>query len=463
MEIKRGVLVLADISGYTHFTRMHFTSLLHAEEIVSELLEAIIAAAEFPLQISQLEGDAVLLFAEVAEDREAEAALDVAGQVRQLFMAFNARERALIACDAGCVCDACNQIGQLKLKAVLHLGQFTVKRIGEIEALAGADVDLVRRLIKSQVPMPEFALMTQRFYELSGGLENRPPDKQTELTVAEETIRVMIYFAESLARDIPQAAGSGPAFSGRLNQHAFARMFHLKPRAHFDHLPDGKMNLVRYLFEGTLSGISLLRKGLRRVYAPKNRQMQIQPVALVIVEISVDPPAANRQAGASQTEQIISELLKVVINSLHIPLTLNKLEGDAAFLYAIADNGDITVARNVAWQVQEFFKVFIAKTDALTSSKTREAMSALRFRVLLHYGQAAFKKVGQFEEIAGEDVILIHRLLKNSIPAHQYILMTERFYQLSGGLNGTASQAHTETAEGLGEVPVRVFALARNN
>src|SRR5687768_7096957 len=121
-EMKRGVLVLADISGYTHFTRMHHTSLLHAEEIISELLEAVIHAAEFPLQVSQLEGDAVLLFAEVPEGREAEASRDVSRQVQHFFTAFNLRERALIACDAGCVCDACNQIGQLRLKAVLHFG-----------------------------------------------------------------------------------------------------------------------------------------------------------------------------------------------------------------------------------------------------------------------------------------------------------------------------------------------------
>src|SRR5689334_6293166 len=74
METKSGALVLADISGYTRFTRMHLTSLLHAEEIISELLEAVIQAAEFPLQVSQLEGDAVLLFAEVGPGREAEAA-----------------------------------------------------------------------------------------------------------------------------------------------------------------------------------------------------------------------------------------------------------------------------------------------------------------------------------------------------------------------------------------------------
>jgi hypothetical protein len=452
MEIKRGILVLADISGYTRFTRMHFTSLLHAEEIISELLEAVIAAAEFPLQVSQLEGDAVLLFAETKDGQEAKAASDVARQIRQLFTAFNARERALIACDAGCVCDACNQIGQLKLKAVLHFGQFSLERILSIEALAGADLGLVRTLIKAPVLAPEFILMTPRFYELAGKLGNRPPDRQIEIKVLEETIPVVIYFPGVLAMDLSIPPGSGPMLSGRLNQHAFARMFHLKQRAHFSHLAGGGMNLVRYLLEGMLSGINLLRKGLRNFRRQENRPMEIRPVALILMEVSADPSALNRQGpSAHQTEQIITEILRNVLDSLHIPLTLNKLEGNAAFLYAVADNGNVTVARNVAWQAIEFFKVFRAS----------EAIRALRFRVLLHFGQAAFKNVRQFEEIAGEDVILIHRLLKNSISFQEYVLMTERFHRLSGGLDARTGEMRLETAEGLGQVAVRVFPFAR--
>jgi len=37
------------------------------------------------------------------------------------------------------------------------------------------------------------------------------------------------------------------------------------------------------------------------------------------------------------------------------------------------------------------------------------------------------KKIRQFEELAGEPVILIHRLLKNTIQAKEYILLTQAF------------------------------------
>ena len=68
MEIKRVVLVLADISGYTRFMRVHTMSLLHAEAIITDLLEAVIDQAEHPLTLSKLEGDAVFLYATLDGD-----------------------------------------------------------------------------------------------------------------------------------------------------------------------------------------------------------------------------------------------------------------------------------------------------------------------------------------------------------------------------------------------------------
>jgi class 3 adenylate cyclase len=455
MEIKSGALVLADISGYTRFTRMHLTSLLHAEEIISELLEAMIQAAEFPLQVSQLEGDAVLLFAEVAPGREAEAAQDVARQVKQLFTAFIARERALIACDAGCMCDACNNIGQLKLKAVLHFGEFTINRIQAVEELTGADIKLLRALIKAPVASSEYVLMTQRFYDLSGGLENRAPDEQVEIASA-DSARALIYFPQLAGPNMATPPGAAPAFSARLNQHAFARMFGRKPRARFNYLAKGRMNLIGYLLEGILSGLNLLGRAIRRLLRGEKTGMSIKRVALVLIEITGDSRTGP------QLEQIKTELLKAVIDATHPPLALNKLEGDGAFLYALANSDEVGVARTVARQVEELFKKFRAKARALAedsrhSVEARQAVSGLRFKALLHCGEAAFKNIRQFEEIAGEDVILIHRLLKNSLPTQNYVLMTERFYERSGGLENKEAETRVETAEGFGEVPVRVF------
>ena len=84
MEIKQAVVVLADISGYPKFVTLHTMSLLHAEKIITELLEAVIDATSEPLQVNKLEGDAILFYAEAGQSAS-ETAHDVLDQC----LAFN--------------------------------------------------------------------------------------------------------------------------------------------------------------------------------------------------------------------------------------------------------------------------------------------------------------------------------------------------------------------------------------
>jgi hypothetical protein len=48
LEVSPVFLVLADISGYTRFVTLHGAAVLHAEEIVTQLMEALLDAAGPP-------------------------------------------------------------------------------------------------------------------------------------------------------------------------------------------------------------------------------------------------------------------------------------------------------------------------------------------------------------------------------------------------------------------------------
>lgn len=439
-ETKRGTLVLTDISGYTRFTRMHFTSLLHAEEIISELLEAVIHATEFPLQVGQLEGDAVLLFAEVGEGQDVHAAHEALAQMDRLFAAFYARERALIACDAGCVCDACTEIGQLRLKAVLHFGSFRLEQMGGLQSLGGEDVKLLRTLIKSSVPEQEYLLLTEEFYALSGKLDGRDPDR----LIPNLRGQSHIYFPRITAPEAVSVPGAGPAFSGRINRHAFARMFGKVPRATFHNLERGPMNLLVYLLEGTQSGINLIVRELRS-RLQRDNHIKLQNAALALVEVSANAPVAD---------ETISQMLKAVIAAAAPELILNKLEGDAAFFFTRSQGDAPLIARDTARRVAALRHVFEMERASRGASA-----DGLRLKIILHFGQVAFKRIGAFEELAGTDVILLHRLLKSDLPGRVGALMTERFYLLSGGLEGVTALARSDYADGLGNAPVRVCDL----
>lgn len=180
MSLKQLVLVIVDISGYTQFIRSQKMSAIHAEEIVFELIEAVIDHAAYPLTLNKLEGDAAFLYAEVNPDNQVEVARDVARQSWDFFKVFYERARTLSAERADCDCDACQRIFDLRLKSILHFGEVVFKKIRQFEELAGEDVILVHKLLKNSIPANEYILMTEPFHQLAGDFNDLPSETRLE-------------------------------------------------------------------------------------------------------------------------------------------------------------------------------------------------------------------------------------------------------------------------------------------
>jgi hypothetical protein len=179
MRLTRALLVIADISGYTRFITQREVSLTHAEQIITELLETVIDGAEFPLKLNKLEGDAALLFAETGDD-PARAAADVLRQVQAAFALFDTKLAAISAQRRHCSCEACGNIGNLRLKAFLHEGEIAIKRVRQFEELAGENVILIHRLLKNSVSRREYLLLTRRFADLLGAAQPAGEDHRED-------------------------------------------------------------------------------------------------------------------------------------------------------------------------------------------------------------------------------------------------------------------------------------------
>ncbi len=162
MALLPTVMVLVDISGYTRFITYRTISLIHAEQIITELLESVLDQAEFPLQLNKLEGDAAFLFAVVPPEAARTAVLrDVLAQVEAFFAVF-ARRREQLGHDVErCRCDACQGVLDLRLKAFIHPGEVLFKQVHGLEELAGEDVILLHRLLKNRVGLDEYILMSK--------------------------------------------------------------------------------------------------------------------------------------------------------------------------------------------------------------------------------------------------------------------------------------------------------------
>jgi hypothetical protein len=142
---ERGFLVLADISGFTQFVAG--TELEHGPPIIADLLEVVIARLAPPLEVQEVEGDAVFAFGLDGAIVPATTLLDV---MDDAFVAFRARRRVLAA-DESCSCQACRSVGNLDLKIITHHGAFLRQTVAGRPQLGGAEVILVHRLLKNRV------------------------------------------------------------------------------------------------------------------------------------------------------------------------------------------------------------------------------------------------------------------------------------------------------------------------
>ncbi len=159
MHISFAYLVVVDISGYTRFITERTLTLTHAEQIITDLINAVLDQSYHPMILNKLEGDAALMYRELERD-DVDGARDVLGQVRSFFPAFNARAAELCATRKNCSCDACSNILALTLKAFVHVGEIAIKQIRQFDELAGEPVILLHRLMKNKVESREYVLLT---------------------------------------------------------------------------------------------------------------------------------------------------------------------------------------------------------------------------------------------------------------------------------------------------------------
>jgi hypothetical protein len=151
-------LILPDISGYTRFVNLSRFSFAHAQHVISELLDAIIAASSPFLRPAKLEGDAVFLCGQASADGLSEKTLSRVIELQ--FDAFYAR-RARLESNNSCPCTACRHLAELELKVVAHRGPVLLYRLHGFEELGGLPVIVAHRLLKNSLPLRRYVLMTE--------------------------------------------------------------------------------------------------------------------------------------------------------------------------------------------------------------------------------------------------------------------------------------------------------------
>ncbi len=164
----KGLLFIPDISGFTKFVNQ--TAIEHSKHIIEELLDTIINANRLGLQVSEIEGDAILFY----KFGEAPPLKELRDQVEAMFIAFH-RHLKNYETRRICNCGACCTAVNLTLKFISHAGEFTGYQVKDFYKLLGKDVILAHQLLKNDIPEHEYWLATDSLFspvKVNGDLIN---------------------------------------------------------------------------------------------------------------------------------------------------------------------------------------------------------------------------------------------------------------------------------------------------
>jgi hypothetical protein len=158
-------------------------------------------------------------------------------------------------------------------------------------------------------------------------------------------------------------------------------------------------------------------------------------------------------------QDIIADLMDTVVKGLRPPFRLAKFEGDAAFVYAATAKIDGSMLQDIIESAYFTFRRRLRdiKRASVCECKACAAMGDLDFKFVAHHGEMVKQKMGGREELAGRDVIVVHRLLKNTVSeklgGRAYALYSDACVQ-TVGIDPAAHglMEHHETIDIIGDV-----------
>ena len=165
---------------------------------------------------------------------------------------------------------------------------------------------------------------------------------------------------------------------------------------------------------------------------------------------------------------IVSELLEVIIDSDDLGLTVAEIEGDAILFYL---KDDVPSVPRIAALAERMFigfhkQLMLYESRRICHCGACSSAQSLSLKIVAHAGPLEFIKVKEFLKPYGPDMIVVHRLLKNSVPVNEYLLVTENLAEQTSSNfdpalpSWVAFQRGSDSYDEIGEVRFQFAAMA---
>ncbi len=165
-------------------------------------------------------------------------------------------------------------------------------------------------------------------------------------------------------------------------------------------------------------------------------------------------------------QDTLTALLQLLVENTSPPLVISRLAGDAVISYGLRES--FLHGQTLIENIEDTYVAFRKAIERLVLNNTCRCnacanISNLDLKFFIHYGTFGIQRISDdHDELVGNDINLLHRLLKNSVKektgVRAYALFTEAaIQQLDAEDLVTGMTSHTETYAYLGEVAVWVL------
>jgi hypothetical protein len=158
MAETNATILILDISGFTEFVTT--TELSHSSHAINHLIDAIVDAVGQEYELSEVEGDAVLLI----RKGPAPSKKEIQDICLKIFNAFHYK-RKWMQQHTICPCGACMAIINLSLKFVVHHGPVAEIKVGRFVKPSGPEMIVAHRLLKNGIGNNEYLLLTEKLLQ----------------------------------------------------------------------------------------------------------------------------------------------------------------------------------------------------------------------------------------------------------------------------------------------------------
>ncbi len=151
-------ILIPDISGFTEYITN--TEIQHGAHTINLLIDAIVKEVGDEYEVTEIEGDAVLLIKKGPAPTQEE----IENICLRIFNAFHF-QRKFMQQHTICFCGACQGVINLTLKFIAHHGPVAEITVGRFVKQSGPAMIVAHRLLKNSIDNHEYLLVTEKLLQ----------------------------------------------------------------------------------------------------------------------------------------------------------------------------------------------------------------------------------------------------------------------------------------------------------